>query len=238
MENVKAINVKIDIDDVINHQTIITGITTDIGITYFDIPTFCTNFKISDKTVRRRLEVVKKNTDSWRYFITPDYKHKIYVSSGLASVKYTTKTKSVKEEYIQFLKAYSWRLKGTLSPEFCHTAESSRKSIEALFSAIKKHFVKSQIIMWYVTEKNPNQMGYHCHFVLGSPDLNYEALSTWLRNYFGSTNGLFKANRRHTNTKFECFDYQDHIKLFNWIDYIIKQMQLHPDSYGWCDNIM
>ncbi|NVN94137.1 MAG: hypothetical protein HXX18_02515 [Bacteroidetes bacterium] len=232
----KGINVNIKLEDITgnteNINTSITGFTANNGITYYDIPTFIKISDLSDKTIRRRISSVENKKDKWRYVIAPDG-HKLYVSCMLANIKRFFLSNTLKDDYVKFLSAYSWSIKGTLRPQYCPTPEASRKASENFFNAIKKNFKGVNLIFWYVTEQNPNKDGFHCHFLLGSPDKDYDTLKNWINRYLGSFNTSKKTKKRLTNSHIDNYDING-----DWLNYATKQMHLLPDAYGWLDSFI
>jgi len=224
----KPISIMLKIENITGATyNVFSTIETDIGVNYYDIPTFSKKTNLSDKTIRRRIDSAKKLNDFWRYFIPSD--NKIYVSCGILGLNRVKTKKFPNEEYSNFLKNFNWDLIGTSTPANCPTPECARKNMVKLFDAIKKDFPDKPIHFWYATERNSSGEGYHSHFSLGYNNILYENMERWLLKYLGIWEN--KSADRKTNVKLDRYDHKR-----NFLKYMNKGINGLPDYYGWLDS--
>lgn len=225
-DNNTPIKAIIDIMDVTgNTINNIEAIELNNGFTYYSKEAFSKRFGISSRTIQRREKEIENNTDYWRYCIrVAGYKN--YYSVGLLGVRKKNLIGRIRAEYIKFLQLFDWDIIGTVRPVNAKTVQSVRNLMEGFNTALQKSHPLAKLIIWYNIEKNPDESGYHVHYVLKCTFTNKASVKKWIVRY------LQKFENNNSPSKLESSIHVDDFKSDgNWLEYITKQIANMPDGF-------
>lgn len=206
-------------------ENCIEVVELDNGFTYYSRKLFAQRYHMSERTLHRREKEIACNPRRWRYLIKV-HGYKTYFSVGMLGIKKKNLHERSRAEYIQFLGLFDWDLIGTVRRYGARDIPSVRKAMESLNTALKKKYAGEQVILWYNVEKNPDESGYHAHFVLKTSVRDKDEVKGWISHYLG------KHHKRKTPQAIESSIHLDRFKSNeNWLAYITKQMKEMPDGY-------
>jgi len=200
------------------------------GFTYYSKKLFSEKYGISERTIQRRDDEVNNKTDYWRYCIRlAGYKN--FYSIGMLGIKKKNLIGRTRAEYIKFLKYFEWDLIGSIRPENSKSISSARGIMNGLSIALNKKFPGAKNIIWYNVEKNPDNSGYHLHYVLKITFVDVGKVKRWLIKYLGKYQSSKSKSSINTSIHLDKFRVDD-----KWLEYITKQIDQMPDGYDLLTN--
>jgi len=224
-----GISVQVNLMDVVNASEsglTITGITTSSQIRYYSIPAFINKYCISYSTIARNIQKFKHHRDNHNYFLKLGERN--FVSCGIIGHRKSRTKKFTNDDYAQWLRCFDWNIKGTVRYAEKYPLLTIRKTMERLFQKIRQKYYDKPLIFFFATEPNPDGLGgYHSHFILGFQDeLNFRDIKRFI-------NDIVKPNKvgNAANTEIEVY-----IPDQNYIEYLVKQINLCPDGYDFFSN--
>lgn len=203
----------------------ITGVTTENGITYYELEVFAALHEIHPNTVRNYIKKLDKGTlirkhERFRYHITIDNKH--YVTSRLFFLNKKYRHKLMNMEYAHWLAEYKWDAIGSVHFRSYVSQTQSVRIMKGLFRHMKTRYKDFPLQFIFTTEQNGGQDGYHNHFVFGSrQDLSHEEVTLEMNRYLEQYGGRFDAKSLIEPYR-NCEDF---------LIYMVKEM--HENGESW-----
>lgn len=205
----------------------ITGVTTNFGVQYIELEAFAKKYGIPVSALRKDLkEIFSKNRwsrERFRYVLTIDGKHFISPAILLFNDKKNYRSKLKNAEYATFFRQWEWDVTGTLRFNRSASEQKAVWFMKRLFKELQKLYPDTPAYFAYVTEKDPDGLGFHNHFVYGNRDkATAEVLTKQINKIVAPFGGRY--------------DYQTHVvdmdQSKGYLEYIVKELHERKDSYG------
>lgn len=223
MNNVKiGLNINSECNLLMSNTTenlVVSGITYN-SVTYIELNEFSKEYDVSTTSVRRLLRRVESK-DCSQYYLKME--NKIYASKRVLLLK--DKNFSLLNEmqgnWATHLAGYEWDWFVSVRYTNAFKQKSAVRVMNSLFKKLSDRFKANEFRMFFVTEKNKADEGYHSHFLLHSDVVGGDLVRELMQEYF----------QGHGGKPFADAD----IRIFNpnlgAIAYTLKEIHLHPDSY-------
>jgi hypothetical protein len=205
----------------------ITGITATNGVNYVELEAFASKHKVSVSSLRKDVkEIDLKNRWSqhrFRYVLTIDGKHFVSPAVLFFNGKRKYHRQLNNTDYAALLGQWDWDVAGTLRFNKSITEKKAVWMMQHLFTKLQAEYPGIPAYFAFVTERDPDGLGYHNHFVYGNlnkiPGVDISKVVNRIIEPFGGR-----------------YDYQCHIEDMRsdgyFLEYLVKKIHDREDGYG------
>lgn len=223
MKNIKiGLNLNSDTKLIMNNTTenlVVSGITYNNAV-YIELNEFSKEYDISTMSVRRLLNRVESKDCTQYYF---KLENKIYASRRVLLLK--DKNFSLLNEmqgnWATHLAGYDWDWFVSVRYTNNFKQPSTVRVMNSFFKKISDRFKSYEFRMFFATEKNIADDGYHNHFILYSDFPDKKLIREFMEEYF----------QGHGSNAFADADIQVFNPNLGGIAYIMKEIHINNDSY-------
>ena len=237
------IDTKIKQNYIGDNELITTGTTLSNGVVgqqYVLTSTFQQQHQIGSKTLRRyRSSIDNDSTYDKRkyyllldkkYFYTPKilefrknnvYKNQV-IENEIPVIKTKNKNESLRHELSKWVNAHQWDYKCGINYQDNISFDGCSSKMTLLYKRISDEFKYSIVNIFYVTEKNTHNSGFHNHFVVSVTGVKNSNVKRKVKKLIQSIGSNV--------VECETFDPTRGAKLF---EYMLKFIKANPDCYFW-----
>jgi hypothetical protein len=178
--------------------------------------------KKSDRTIRRRIQKIKKEKPGNRLYVPYflEFSNKYLISERLFyKPKLNVSNIEINAAYVNYIKNINWDLACCSHYKKNTSAKYLIKKMNTLFDALKVDY--KNVMIFYVLEKNINDSGYHVHYVIKCEYDSLYKLKERVKelmkiegDYFFAENWIRKYNKK-----------------LNYAAYMLKRAKLKDNLY-------